>query len=275
MLSNGGAGKTCPDVSDRRRSLPDPVADAHRAHPVQQHDIAGVRQLGWFHPAGREPVERDDALLELPRAAGPMHRHSLPRRQRAGGNARVGDLLPPGIARDFEAACRRRSVVCQLGCRYPLLDSVQKLRHPGPGARRPANERHDLPLPDLLSQRRQQHGIGHPAAAALERLDHPVVELGQQVGNWLAPGWIDPVEGADPRPGIARIHRPVQWYDPQPQLAPQIGQHLVGPGAHAVDLVDEDEQWPPGHARRAGQLDRLRLHALDRRNDQDDRIEHP
>ena len=80
-------------------------------------------------------------------------------------------------------------------------------------------------------------------------------------------GSIDRVRFAGPERTVQRNHRELQ-------PAADIGQHRVRPGAHAVDLVDEEEERSLRRADGAGELDGLRLHAFHGGDDQHDRIEH-
>jgi hypothetical protein len=66
--------------------------------------------------------------------------------------------------------------------------------------------------------------------------------------------------------GVARPDR-------RRQLRVELTQHAVRVGASTVDLVDEDQRGDAQAAQRPHQHAGLRLHALDRRNDQDGAVE--
>ena len=97
----------------------------------------------------------------------------------------------------------------------------------------------------------------------------------KQIDQRSAPVGGGPVDRFDRRVRFTCPNRTVQRNHRELEPAADIDQHRVWPGAHAVDLVDEEEEGAFRRANGAGELDGLRLHAFHGRDDQHDRIEHP
>ena len=127
---------------------------------------------------------------------------------------------------------------------------------------------------DLRPQLRLEEAVAQIAAGAVELLDHALVRLRKEIDHRFAPGRAARSHGDDRRRPVADPVRRSHRHDAQFQLAPDVVEQRLAARAETVDLVDEDEHREVGRADCPRQAARLRLHALDGRDDQHDAIEH-
>jgi hypothetical protein len=194
-----------------------------------------------MRPAGTEADRTGRAVLE-----------DVDRR---GAHAHVGDLLAGRAALDLEHRARDRRAWIAVGRRQELGDAGHQRLHARARARRSAEDRIDPGAAGLRRERPPQAGGRRRCVVIDVRGEQGVVVLGERLEQ-RAPA------------------RPVAGDDRGRQLLADARQHRVRPRAGAVGLVDEDQRRHAQAPQRVHQHARLRLNALDGRDDEHRAVEH-
>lgn len=223
----------------------EPVADPDVPQAAQPGDVAGERHLV---PGD---LDRRDATGELGFAA--VERDPLSRRQRAGVQPGVGDLLTGAAAVDLEHRRGERPVAGSLGGREQLGHRFDEVRDAGAGDRRAGQHGVQRAAGDLPGQLAAA-GRGVDPVVHIG-LQERVVAVGQQLGQLVGR-----------RSGVQRDR-------PRRQLRADVVEQVTR--ARPVGLVHEDQRRDAEAAQRPHQHAGLGLDAFDGGHHEDGAVEHP
>ncbi len=253
------------------RSLSERVADLDVAQPPHLGDLPGCDRS--LRRAGLTAEDADRRDLAIGGRTG-SDANAVPGAQEPGVHPHVSDLLASGRPFHLEYAARDRATVTASSCGQQLGDPGSQAVDTRASHRRPEEHRMHDGLANLAGEAGPQARVREAVLILHVVGEHGIVPLGEylrkagaEVVVACAAGYPASVPGPEVGGGAHR-------YDGGGQFRADVVQDALVAGPGAVDLVHKDQRRDAEPGQRTHQNTRLRLHALDRRDNQNCAVEH-
>ncbi len=192
------------------------------------------------------------------------------RKEGATPNAQPDDAFAAGIPLDHECLRGQCSVI-QVGPGREHGEGIEQRMNACAGHGGAEHHRHDLARTRSVGERGLDDMGIHHAIVGEPVFEQGIVKVGERRNRGLVVQ-----EMPHAHVGITRAEMGCrrQWQGCPAKPGFQLGHQRFLTGAHAIDLVAEDDTRQVERADRAGEAAGLRLHAFDAGNDEDHGIKH-